>query len=387
MLTQIINGKIFTPQGWIEDGSVIIRDDHILEVTNCDLPLTGAKQVDARGRYIVPGYVCMHAHGGGGRDFTECTEEAFRTAIAAHQKHGATTVFPTISSSAYENIKQGIAVCEKLMSEKNTPVMGLHLEGPYLNPKRASDQFGDKLAEPDVEAYTSLVESTDCIKRWDASPELPGALEFASYLKSKGIVATISHTEAEYPEVKAAYEAGFTHVSHFYNGMPGFHKCREYKYEGTVESVYLIDGMTIELIADGRHLPNTILKLASKVKGVEKTCLVTASLAYAGVDAKEVNDPNIVIEDGVCKSRDLKQLVGSVATMDVLVQNMVKAGVSLEDTLRMASETPARIMGVFNQKGSLEKGKDADILILDKKLRIRAVWSKGLLVEGTDTLF
>ena len=382
MLTQIINGKIFTPQGWIEDGSVVIRDGHILEVTNCDLPLTGAKQVDARGRYIVPGYVCMHAHGGGGRDFTECTEEAFRTAIAAHQKHGATTIFPTVSSTTYENIKQGIAVCEKLMAEEDSPVMGLHLEGPYLNPKRASDQFGDNLALPDVEAYTSLVESTGCIKRWDASPELPGALEFARYLKSKGIVATISHTEAEYQEVKDAFEAGFTHVSHFYNGMPGFHKNREYKYEGTVESVYLIDDITIELIADGRHLPDTILKLAYKVKGVEKTCLVTASLAYAGVDAKEVNDPKVIIEDGVCKSRDKKQLVGSVATMDVLVQNMVKAEIPLEDAIRMATETPAKIMGVYDKKGSLEKGKDADILILDKKLRVRSAWSKGQLVEG-----
>ena len=387
MLTQIINGKIFTPQGWIEDGSVLIRDNHILEVTNCDLSLIGAKQVDARGMYIVPGYVCMHAHGGGGHDFTECTEEAFRKAISAHQKHGATSIFPTVSSSTFEEIKQGVAICEKLMEEECSPVLGLHLEGPYLNPKRASDQFGDKLAEPDKETYTALVESTDCIKRWDASPELPGALDFARYLKSKGILATISHTEAEYQEVKDAYEAGFTHVSHFYNGMPGFHKCREYKYEGTVESVYLVDDMTIELIADGRHLPDTILKLAYKVKGVEKTSLVTASLAYAAVDASEVNDPDIVIEDGVCKSRDLKQLVGSVATMDVLVQNMVKAGVPLEDVLRMASETPAKLMGVYDRKGSLEKDKDADILILDKKLRIRAAWSMGQMIEGTNTLF
>ena len=387
MLTQIINGKIFTPQGWLEDGSVIIRDGHILEVTNCDLPLTGAKQVDARGRYIVPGYVCMHAHGGGGRDFSECTEEAFRTAVAAHQKHGAMTIFPTISSSTYEDIKQGIAVCEKLMAENDSPIMGLHLEGPYLNPKRASDQFGDKLALPDAEAYTSLVESTGCIKRWDASPELPGALEFARYLKSKGIVATISHTEAEYQEVKDAFEAGYTHVSHFYNGMPGFHKNREYKYEGTVESVYLIDDMTIELIADGRHLPDTILKLAYKVKGVEKTALVPAALAYAAMEAGEIKDPNVVIEDGVCKSKDLQHLIGSVATMDVLVQNVVKAGIPLEDALRMVSETPAKLMGVYDRKGSLEKDKDADILILDKKLRIRAAWSMGQMIEGTDTIF
>ena len=383
MLTQIINGKIFTPEGWLEDGSVIIRDGHILEVTNCDLPLTGAKQVDARGRYIVPGYVCMHAHGGGGRDFSECTEEAFRTAVAAHQKHGAMTIFPTISSSTYENIKQGVAVCEKLMAEDNSPIMGLHLEGPYLNPKRASDQFGDKLALPDAEAYTSLIESTDCIKRWDASPELPGALEFARYLKSKGIVATISHTEAEYQEVKAAYEAGFTHVSHFYNGMPGFHKNREYKYEGTVESVYLIDDMTIELIADGRHLPNTILNLAYKVKGVEKTCLVTAALAYAGADTTKTNHPNIIIDDGVCKSADHENLVGSIATMDVLVKNMVKAGVQLEHVLRMASETPARLMNVYDRKGSLEKGKDADVLIIDENQNVRAIWAMGKLVANT----
>jgi len=105
-------------------------------------------------------------------------------------------------------------------------------------------------------------------------------------------------------------------------------------------------------------------------------------LAYAGVDAKEVDDPSIVIEDGVCKSRETKQLVGSVATMDVLVQNMVKAGVPLEDVLRMASETPAKLMGVYDKKGSLEKDKDADILILDKKLRIRSAWSKGQLIEG-----
>ena len=387
MLTQIINGKIFTPQGWIEDGSVVIRDSHILEVTNCDLPLTGAKQVDARGRYIVPGYVCMHAHGGGGHDFTECTEEAFRKAIKAHQQHGATCIFPTMSSSSFEDIRKGVAICEKLMSEKDSPVVGLHLEGPYLTPKRASDQFGDKLCEPNVEEYTSLVESTHCIKRWDASPEVPGALDFARYLKSKGILVAISYTEAEYPLVKEAYEAGFTHTSHFYNGMPGFHKCREYKYEGTVESVYLVDGMTIELIADGKHLPPTILQLAYKVKGTEKTCLVTDALAYAAADKEAVYDPNIIIEDGVCKTKDHEHLAGSIATMDVLVQNMVKAGVQVENALRMASETPARLMNVYDRKGSLEKGKDADILILDAKLNVRAAWSMGKLIEGTNTLF
>ncbi len=386
MLTQLINGKIFTPEGWMEEGSVIIRDNKILEVTNCDLPLVGAEQIDARGMYIVPGFVCMHAHGGGGRDFSECTEEAFRTAISAHQKHGATSIFPTVSASPLSEIRKAVSVTEKLMAEKDSPVLGLHLEGPYLNPKRASDQFGDRLRIPDPEKYKALLESTHCIKRWDASPELPGALDFARYLRSKGILVAVTHTESEYQTIKDAYEAGFTHTAHFYNGMPGFHKNREYKYEGTVESVYLTDGMTIELIADGHHLPGTILRLAYKLKGVENTCLVTASLAYAAAEGIEVNDPNIFIEHGVCKLKGKEMLAGSIATMDVLVRTMVAAEVPLHDVIRMVTETPARIMGVAGRKGSLQKGMDADVLILDRKLNIRAAWAMGKVVEGTYTL-
>lgn len=386
MLTQIINGKIFTPQGWLNEGSVLMRDDKILEVTNCDLALIGADLVDARGMYIIPGYVCMHAHGGGGHDFTECTEDAFRAAIKVHQKHGATSIFPTLSSSSFPEIRKAVDVCEKLMGEKDSPVLGLHIEGPYLNPKRAGEQFGSKLKYPDKEEYTSLVESTDCIKRWDASPELPGALDFGRYLKSKGILVAVSHTESEYEGIKTAFEAGFTHTAHFYNGMPGFHKCREYKYEGTVESVYLIDDMTIELIADGVHLPGTILRLAYKLKGVERTCLVTDALAYAAAEGMEINDPNIIIEDGVCKMADHSSLAGSIATMDTLVRTVVKAGIPLIDAVRMASETPARIMGVADRKGALHKDMDADVLILDRDLNIRAGWAMGKPIEGINTL-
>ena len=387
MLTQIINGKIFTPQGWLDEGSVLMRDNKILEVTNCDLALIGANLIDAKGMYIVPGFVCMHAHGGGGHDFTECTEEAFRTAVKAHQKHGATSIFPTLSSSPFSEIRKAVSICEKLMKEKDSPVLGLHVEGPYLNPKMAGGQFAGKVKNPDNEEYTSLLDETNCIKRWDSSPELPGALEFAGYLRSKGIVAAISHTEAEYDGIKAAYEAGYTHAAHFYNAMPGFHKRREYKYEGTVESVYLTDGMTIELIADGIHLPSTILRLAYKLKGVSHTCLVTDALAYAAAEGVEITDPNVIIEDGVCKMADRSSLAGSIATMDVLVRTMVKAGIPLGDAINMVSETPARIMGVDDRKGTLQKDKDADLLVLDRDLNIRAAWAMGNLIEGTNTLF
>ena len=383
MLTQIINGKIHTPQGWLKNGSVIICDNKILEVSNCDLAVVGAKIVDARGMYIVPGGVEIHVHGGGGRDFMEGTEDAFRTAVDAHMQHGTTSIFPTLSSSSIPMIKAAAATTEKLMAEKDSPILGLHLEGHYFNMKMAGGQIPEYIKNPDPNEYIPLLEETNCIKRWDASPELPGALQFGKYVSNKGILVSVAHTQAEFEDIRAGFEVGYTHATHFYNAMPGFHKKNEYKYEGTVESIYLMDDMTVEAIADGIHVPPTILRLIYKVKGVEKTALITDALACAASDSKVAFDPRVIIEDGVCKLADRSALAGSVATMDRLIQTMtLKAEVPLFDVCRMISETPAKIMGVYDRKGSLERGKDADILLLDNDLNVKAVWAMGKLVKN-----
>ena len=383
MLTQIINGKIHTPQGWLKNGSVIISDNKILEVSNCDLPVVGAKMVDARGMYIVPGGVEIHVHGGGGRDFMEGTEDAFRTAVQAHMQHGTTSIFPTLSSSSIPMIRAAAQTTEKLMAEKDSPVLGLHLEGHYFNMKMAGGQIPEYIKNPDPNEYIPLLEETNCIKRWDASPELPGALQFGKYVKSKGILVSVAHTQAEFEDIKAGYDAGYTHATHFYNAMPGFHKKNEYKYEGTVESIYLMDDMTVEAIADGIHVPPTILRLIYKIKGVEKTALITDALACAASDSKVAFDPRVIIEDGGCKLADRSALAGSIATMDRLIQTMTfQAEVPLFDVIRMISETPSKIMGVYDRKGSLERGKDADILLLDKDLNVAAVWAMGKLVKN-----
>ena len=383
MLTQIINGKIHTPQGWLKNGSVIISDNKILEVSNCDLAVVGANIVDARGMYIVPGGVEIHVHGGGGRDFMEGTEEAFRTAVDAHMQHGTTSIFPTLSSSSIPMIQAAARTTEKMMAEKDSPVLGLHLEGHYFNMKMAGGQMPEYIKNPDPNEYIPLLEETNCIKRWDASPELPGALQFGKYVSSKGILVSVAHTQAEFEDIRAGYDAGYTHATHFYNAMPGFHKKNEYKYEGTVESIYLMDDMTVEAIADGIHVPPTILRLIYKVKGVEKTALITDALACAASDSSVAFDPRVIIEDGVCKLADRSALAGSIATMDRLIQTMTfKAEVPLFDVCRMISETPAKIMGVYDRKGSLERGKDADILLLDKNLDVRAVWAMGKLVKN-----
>lgn len=385
MLTQLINGRILTPQGWITDGSVLISNGKILEVTNSDLAVIGANVIDVKGMNIIPGFVGMHIHGGGGHDYTECSFDAFNAATKAHLLHGATTVFPTLTSTSFDNIIKVAGLCEEMM-KTNKVIQGLHIEGPYLNPKMAGSQWGEFLTEPNKDEYTQIIESTSCIRRWDISPEISGGYDFGRYTSSNGILTAITHTEAEYEDIKKAFAAGFTHAAHFYNAMPGFHKRREYKYEGTVESVYLTDGMSVEVIADGIHLPATILKLVYKLKGVEQTCLVTDAVKYAAFDG-EMEDSRYIIENDVCKLADHSSLAGSLATMDKLVKTMVnKAGIPLEDAVRMASETPARVIGVENTKGTLQKGKDADIVILDKDVNVRCVFSYGKIVEGTNTL-
>ena len=387
MLTQLINARILTPQGWLKNGSVLIRDGKILEVPNCDLAVIGAQLIDVKGMYVLPGGVEIHVHGGGGRDFMECTEDAFRVAVKTHMKHGTTSIFPTLSSSTVPMIEQAAETCTKLMAEPDSPILGLHLEGHYLNMAMAGGQIPENIKNPDPNEYIPIVENWSCIKRWDAAPELPGAMQFGKYISGKGILASVAHTQAEFEDIRTAYEAGYTHATHFYNAMPGFHKRREYKYEGTVESIYLLDDMTVEVVADGIHVPPTILRLVYKIKGVERTCLITDALACAASDSQEAFDPRVIIEDGVCKLSDHSALAGSIATMDRLIRTMVqKADIPLADAVRMASETPARIMGVYDRKGSLQKGKDADIIVMDEDLNVRAVWSMGKLVPETNKI-
>lgn len=378
MLTQLINACILTPQGWLKEGSVLIKDGKILEVTNCNLAVTNAEVVDLKGTYILPGGIDLHAHGGGGHDFMEGTEEAFRTAVKAHMRHGTTAIFPTLGASSLSMMNEAAETCTRLMRERNSPILGLHLEGPYLNPAMAGGQIPENIKTPDPEEYIPFAEKWTCIKRWDAAPEVPGAIPFGKYITDKGILASVAHTLAEFEDIRTAYKSGYTHATHFYNAMPGFHKRHEYKYEGTVESIYLLDDMTVEVIADGIHVPPTILRLIYKIKGVERTCLVTDAMAAAASNYHTTFDPRVIIEDGVCKLADHSALAGSIATMDRLIRTMVqKADIPLADAARMASETPARIMGVSDRKGSLSKGKDADIIAMDSSLNVQGVWAMG----------
>ena len=381
-MKQIYNGKILTPEGWLKNGSILVEDNKIVEVLNIDLPIVGAERVDANGGSIVPGGVEQHCHGGGGRDFMEGTEEAFRIAVDAHMQHGTTSIFPTLSSSTMPMIYSAVETVEKLIKEPNSPVLGLHLEGHYLNPMFAGGQMMENIKNPDPEEYIPLLNSTNVVKRWSTAPELPGTEDFAKYCQRHGVLNALAHTKANYHEVLQGFHWGFTHANHLFNAMRGFHKNGEFKHEGTVESVLDIEGITVEMIADGIHVPPVMLHMVYSIKGVERTTLITDALAVAASQSTTAFDPRVIIEDGVCKLKDRSALAGSIATMDRLIRTAVQqARIPMEDACRMVSETPAKIMHVYDRKGSLQKGKDADIVIYNDKIEPTYVMAMGKVVR------
>lgn len=378
MLKQFVNGRILTPKGWLDGGSIVTDGNRIRCVSNIDLHVVGAEIIDVNGGYIVPGGIDMHTHGGGGRDFIEGCEDAFRKAVNAHLKHGTTSIYPTLSSSTIPTIEAACNVCEKLMAEENSPVLGLHIEGSYINPKEAGAQNPVLIKAPVIYEYETLLSKYKCIKRWDEAPELPGSVRFIKTCNMHGVFTALTCTRATYKDVVEAHKAGMTHAAHFYNAMPVVYKEHEFKVPGTVESVYAMQDMTVEVIADGLHVPPVMLKVVHKIKGVERMALITDSLAYAASEGDVSAEPRVIMEDGVCKLADRSALAGSIATMDTLIRTCIqKANIPMEDVFRMASETPAKIMGVFDRKGSIEEGKDADIIVFDRDINLTYVMQMG----------
>jgi N-acetylglucosamine-6-phosphate deacetylase len=388
-LIKIHHGQVITPNRILPNGSVLIRDGKISAVADHDLDIPEAFTIDAGGRYIAPGFIDIHVHGGGGHDFMDNTVEAFLEIARIHARHGTTALYPTTLSGSTEDIIDTLRTYDKAFPQNETGAqfMGLHLEGPYFAMNQRGAQDPVWIRDPDPAEYEYILSCSDSIKRWSAAPELKGALPFARYLKSKGVLASLAHTDAVYEEVMEAFENGYTLATHLYSGMSGVTRRNAFRNAGVIESAFLIDGMDVEIIADGVHLPAPLLKLICKIKGPDRIALITDAMRAAGMPPGESVLGNIqtglrvIIEDGVAKLPDRSSFAGSVATADQLVSTMVRmAGVSLLDAVRMITRTPATIMHISDHKGSLEPGKDADIVIFDEDIMIQTTMTKGKVI-------
>ena len=385
-MTKIINGRLIR-SGRVQDGlNVILEDGRIAEVTARDLPSDTV--IDARGQYVSPGFIDIHTHGGGDADFMDGTPEAFLTAAELHARFGTTTLVPTATSGTAEEMSGMEAAFEQALSknERGADMPGLHLEGPYFSMAQRGAQDPKYVRNPDPAEYLPILARSRHILSWSAAPELPGALEFGRELKRRGILAAIGHTDADYDQVVAAAQAGYSHVTHLYSCMSTVHRKNAFRYAGVVEAAYLLDELTVEVIADGVHLPASLLQFVYRFKGPDKIALVTDSMRGAGMpDGLSVlgsrkNGQQVLIEDGVAKLMDRSAFAGSVATTDRLVRNMIRlGGASLPDAVKMATETPARIMG-FADRGRLEAGLRADLVFFDDEIRVSRTMVAGRTV-------
>lgn len=385
MKTIIRNGRVITPDGII-NGYVLYEDGKIVGIGTDDYAFPVDETIDAQGRYVSPGFIDIHTHGAGGADYMDGTVEAYLTAARMSARHGATLVYPTTLTSSNEILFDTFDLYEKAV-EANTEGAafgGLHLEGPYFNPKQAGAQDPRYLRNPQPEDYLEILSRSNNIARWSFSPELEGAAEFAKELSQRGIIASAGHTDATFEQCDAAYKSGSSLITHFYSCISTIIRKNAYRIAGVMEYGYYQDGMSVEIIADGHHVPSSLLHLIVKIKGVDKVVLVTDSMRGAGMP----EGPSILggladgqecfIENGVAKLMDRSGFAGSVCTTDRLVRTMITiGGCTLEQAVRMASLNPARVMGVADKKGSLEVGKDADIVIFGDNIEVFATIVSG----------
>jgi N-acetylglucosamine-6-phosphate deacetylase len=386
---KIVNGQVITPYRLISNGSVLVEDGKIIAVQEGTIAVEAALEIDVQGRYIAPGFIDIHVHGGGGCDFMDGDTGSFLHIAEIHARYGTTSMMPTTLTSTNEDLTRTLENYEQAdsLNTKGADFLGLHLEGPYFSMNQRGAQDPRYIRDPDPAEYREIIWQRKAIRRWSAAPELPGAIEFGRFLKENGILVSIAHTDAVYEQVIDAFENGFSLVTHLYSGMSGVTRRNAFRYAGVIESAFLIDEMDVEIIADGVHLPAPLLKLIYKIKRPDRIALVTDAMRGAGMpEGKSVlgglkNGLEVIIEDGVAKLPDRTSFAGSVATADRLVRTMVSlAEVPLADAVRMLTSTPARILGIQERKGSLIPGKDADIVIFDQAIHVEKTIIKGKMV-------
>lgn len=375
----LAHADLVLPHRIIRDGFLLIIDGKIAYVGERNPEAPGAEVISLPGHFICPGFIDIHVHGGDDADFMDGTVDAFLRIAKLHARYGTTTLMPTTLSSTREELERTLAAYSDADS-RNTDgarFAGIHIEGPYFAMAMRGAQDPRFIRNPDPAEYTELVRRYPVIKRWSAAPELPGALEFGRFMRDNGILPAFAHTEATYDHIRRAFENGYTLATHLYSAMSGVTRVKAHRYAGAVESTFLLDEIDAEIIADGVHLPEPLLKLIYKIKGADRVALITDAIRAAGMPpgpsriGSRENGLDIIVEEGVAKLTDRSSFAGSVATFDRLIRTMAQvAEVPLTDVIRMASTTPARILGLQDKKGSIGTGKDADLVIMTNDLQI-----------------
>ena len=383
----IKNGKIITPTQILDGFDLLAEDGIIKEIGH---GLEGVDVLDARGAFVTPGFVDIHTHGGYGADFMDATDEAFETALRFHLDNGTTTVVATSCTAPKESIIGFLDFTKNYLASSSARIVaGVHLEGPYLSVRNRGAQKEEELAVPDTDDYSYMLGYPGVIKTVTISPELPGAAEMTQRLCDAGITVSGGHDDGIYPEFMPAIDAGLSHLTHHFCAMSELRFKDGIRNVGLREYALNDDRLTVELIADNRHIPPELAKLILRAKGADHVAVVSDSLRCAGFEkdgrlyklGADENAQLVKIGDGVAVTEDGTKFAGSITPVRRMVKHLIDAGIDTVSAVKTGTLTPAKIIGEDKRVGSIEVGKRANICILDPDFNIVSVLLDGAVIQ------
>jgi N-acetylglucosamine-6-phosphate deacetylase len=379
----ITGGRVVTPDGVLDPGWVQVVNGTIGAVGTGPAPSgNGAPvtEIDASGGWVVPGFVDIHCHGGGGESFTNQDPERVARAVTAHRRHGTTTLLTSLVSRPVPEMADQVAALAELTQDGL--IHGIHLEGPFLSAARCGAHDPSVLRPPDADSVNLLLDAgKGTVRMVTIAPELDGALLAIKRLAGAGVLAAIGHTDATEAQVLPAIDAGATVATHLFNGMRPLH----HREPGPIGTLLDDERVSVELICDLVHVHPSVIRMAARHAGTERTVLITDAIAAAGVGdgIYDVGGLAVTVKDGVPTLAGGASLAGSTLTMDVAFRNLVRGcGLSVQAAVLASSTQPAELLGLSKTTGRLATGLAADLVIMDESLRPTAVMQQGEWVQG-----
>lgn len=396
-LTAWSGGRVVLPHAVVDGHAVLTEGERIVAVVRQGEVPTNAYVEELRGAYLTPGLVDIHTHGALGRSFLDGDDEAFKTILEEQARRGVTGLLATTSTAPLPAILAALETTRswqepgRLANQSGTRVLGAHVEGPYFAAAQAGAQDPANLRTPDDGSVEALLEYEDAIRMVSFAPELPGAIELTRRLVERGIVAAGGHSEASDEELHHLEANGLSHMIHLWSGQSTTFRRGPYRVPGILEASLASETLTGEIISDGKHLPPTLLRLAHRAFGPERLCVVSDATSGAGLadgSPFSLGEMSYVVKDGVGMMLDGSAFAGSSTLLDGMLKVLTsQVGLPLHEVVRMASLTPATVIGLGDLKGSLAAGKHADLAVFSAELEPlrtviagRSVWTRGVAV-------
>lgn len=380
----IRNGFIFENDKSFIRKDILINNRKITKIDtkiNDEIDENFLEVLDAEGCLVVPGFIDIHTHGANGFDIMKSDYEALDCLSCFFASKGVTTFLPTTMTDSIDNTDRALRSIRNAIEKGTTGarIIGINMEGPFISPEYKGAHPKEYIIEPDPQIIKKFIhESGNNVRIMTLAPELKGIKEIVNKFSGEGIVFAVGHSGIDFISVKGTFDNGFRHVTHLFNAMTGLH----HRAPGLVGAALDSDNVTVEIIPDCIHVDPAVIRATIKCKTPERVVVITDSILAAGINEGRLpfGGQQIIVKDGAATLEN-GILAGSTLTMIDAVRNMVlKVGVSLEDIIKMVSSNPAKVINIYDRKGSISEGKDADLVILDEGLNIRATIVEGAIV-------